>query len=106
VIKLTTLPSDMATVVERLEAWRQRSGNTPLISARALNGVIYARLRPIVEAGMSELAAMPGVRWIAAGVPHGPRWGAAPSTIATMQRIKQEFDPLHVLNPGRFVVGM
>ncbi|HEU5015736.1 MAG TPA: FAD-binding oxidoreductase [Roseiflexaceae bacterium] len=106
VIKTTTLPSDTAAAIERLEAWGRHAGCAPIISARALNGVIYARLRPVVEAGMSELAAMPGVRWIAAGVPHGPRWGAAPSTIATMQRIKQEFDPLHVLNPGRFVVGM
>lgn len=106
VIKATMLPGDTAASVERLEAWGQRAGSAPIISARALNGVIYARLRPVGEAQMAELAALPGLRWIAAGVPHGPRWGAAPSTIATMQRIKREFDPLNLLNAGRFVAGL
>jgi glycolate oxidase FAD binding subunit len=31
-------------------------------------------------------------------------WGAPPATLDVMQRIKDAFDPGHVLNPGRFVV--
>jgi glycolate oxidase FAD binding subunit len=31
-------------------------------------------------------------------------WGAPPATLQVMQRIKDAFDPGHVLNPGRFVV--
>ena len=31
-------------------------------------------------------------------------WGAPPSTLPVMQRLKDAFDPGHVLNPGRFVV--
>jgi FAD/FMN-containing dehydrogenase len=31
-------------------------------------------------------------------------WGTPPSTLEQMQRLKTAFDPLRVLNPGRFVV--
>jgi glycolate oxidase FAD binding subunit len=31
-------------------------------------------------------------------------WGAPPSTLELQQRLKNAFDPDHVLNPGRFVV--
>jgi FAD/FMN-containing dehydrogenase len=31
-------------------------------------------------------------------------WGTPPSTLAIQQRLKNAFDPDHVLNPGRFVV--
>jgi glycolate oxidase FAD binding subunit len=31
-------------------------------------------------------------------------WGTPPATLEVMQRIKDAFDPGHVLNPGRFVV--
>lgn len=31
-------------------------------------------------------------------------WGAAPPTLDVMRRLKDAFDPGHVLNPGRFVV--
>lgn len=33
-------------------------------------------------------------------------WGPAPSGMAIMRRIKQQFDPNNVLNPGRFIGGL
>jgi glycolate oxidase FAD binding subunit len=33
-------------------------------------------------------------------------WGAAPPGFAIMREIKQRFDPLMILNPGRFVGGL
>ena len=31
-------------------------------------------------------------------------WGAPPSTLEIQRRLKNAFDPDHVLNPGRFVI--
>ena len=33
-------------------------------------------------------------------------WGPAPSGMGIMRRIKQQFDPTNVLNPGRFIGGL
>jgi len=48
----------------------------------------------ILERAPMELKRMLGV------------WGANPGGFALMQRLKQQFDPSHVLNPGRFVGGI
>jgi glycolate oxidase FAD binding subunit len=37
-------------------------------------------------------------------VVEAPVFGAQLPNLDLMQRIKQEFDPEHLLNPGRFVV--
>jgi glycolate oxidase FAD binding subunit len=33
-------------------------------------------------------------------------WGATPAAFDTMKRLKQEFDPKGILNPGRFIGGL
>jgi glycolate oxidase FAD binding subunit len=33
-------------------------------------------------------------------------WGTQPSGLHIMRRLKQEFDPENVLNPGRFIGGL
>lgn len=101
VIKLSVLPGDLANALDQLEALT----SAPLISARALNGVAYARLQPADAATLDRLAAqLPGFSWAAATFRGGARWGT-PAGPDLMRRIKQEFDPHNNLNPGRFVIG-
>ena len=38
--------------------------------------------------------------------PHIDVWGAQPSGMNIMRRLKQQFDPLNTLNPGRFIGGL
>lgn len=99
-LKLAVLPGDVARTIEQIE---QQAGGQALISARALNGVIYARLP--APADPRALAALPGLQWAAsdANLPH---WGALPAGFELMQRIKAEFDPGGQLNPGRFLEGL
>ena len=33
-------------------------------------------------------------------------WGPEPSSMAIMRRVKQQFDPKNILNPGRFIGGL
>jgi glycolate oxidase FAD binding subunit len=107
VLKLTALPIEIERAIAQIEALAGRAGATTIISARAASGVIYARLRPIAaEALRSLLPELPGTQWIATTLPGVSRWGAPPPGLELMRRIKAEFDPLGMLNQGRFVEGM
>jgi glycolate oxidase FAD binding subunit len=106
-IKLSTLPIETERALGRIEELAARHGCAATASARALNGVIYARLRPVDGAALRAIvAALPGVQWVATTLNDVPRWGPPPSGLDLMRRIKAEFDPLGLLNAGRFVEGM
>jgi glycolate oxidase FAD binding subunit len=90
--------------------------------AYAGSGVIWALYLPAMGAlpGASTAAALEALRAeaVAAGGSleiHGAppplkrqvdAWGAGDSGLAMMRRLKQEFDPRGVCNPGRFVGGI
>jgi glycolate oxidase FAD binding subunit len=102
VLKLTHLPADLGeqlAVIERLAPDAQ-------LSARALSGVLYVRLRNTSAAQIQAIAAASGgLQWTATPLADAPRWGTVPG-LDLMQRIKREFDPTGTLNPGRFVAGL
>lgn len=100
-IKLVTLPSQLHAAIAQIEAADQSAE----ISARALEGVTYIRLRGSDATRLNALlATLPGVQWTATPIAGVRRWGQTPEGNDTMRRIKNEFDPQGLLNPGRFIV--
>jgi glycolate oxidase FAD binding subunit len=106
-VKLTTLPFEIARVVAQIELLAARADARATINARALNGVIYTRLRPVTTDSLNALLAeLPGTQWVATALAGIPRWGAPPPGLDLMRQIKAEFDPAGMLNQRRYVEGI
>jgi glycolate oxidase FAD binding subunit len=106
VIKLSALPVEAERAIGQIEMLAERHGCVATVAARALNGVIYARLQAASAEAVRAIAALGGVQWIATRMAGVPRWGASPAGLELMRRIKDEFDPLGMLNQGRLVAGL
>lgn len=111
VLRLICLPSEMGAALIACEELRTTL-SVLTIDARALNGVAYLRLRGSSEqlklaystltAALGQLAASARLSVLAGQASSLlPAWGRAPEGIDVMQRIKDEFDPQAILNPGR-----
>lgn len=106
-LKLTTLPFEVERAIAQIELLAAHADARATINARALNGVIYARLQPVSTESLNALLAeLPGTQWVATGLAGVPRWGTPPPGLELMRRIKAEFDPAEMLNQGRYVAGI
>jgi len=95
----------------------------PLLSLPG-SGHLYLSLRHREEEGdvdwalerglileLAEIAEGLGGHWTLLSASHRlkkmlPSWSTVPPGLTLMQRLKDKFDPLRVLNPGRFVGGI
>ena len=111
VARLSCLPGDLAAAVARARDLAAGHGLGLRVAARALGGVAYLRAQGPDEglrawhagllAGPAELAVLAARPALAAEL---PVWGRPPANLELMRRIKAEFDPENLLNPGRYVV--
>ena len=113
--KITFLPADLAPVLRALEGATRPHGVTPLAEGQAANGVLYARLPDdagVVAAIVTELRQRIGEGAVV--LLEGPvqaklevdPWGPVGNALPLMRRVKEQFDPGRMLNPGRFVGGI
>jgi glycolate oxidase FAD binding subunit len=111
-LRLSCLPGALEQNLAVLRDLARRHGLLLRIDARALSGMAYLRL--VGDEGAlrgwytDALALHPQLSLIAATpalAAELPVWGVAHANLELMQRIKQEFDPDRLLNPGRYLVG-
>ena len=110
VARITCLPSCFGESLGALQRTAKEYGMKLQLSARALNGVAYVRATGDTwkKFHVALLAALPEafVVTTALGSPEPSLnvWGRPPNGLDVMRRIKTEFDPSNILNPGRFIV--
>ncbi|MBI4562340.1 MAG: FAD-binding oxidoreductase [Candidatus Rokubacteria bacterium] len=121
VVKIATLPALTANRLALIEALASALGLRAWVVAEAGNGVLRSRLagRLSVEAWereaivpLRERVAPEGGSVVVEAAPRALKerldiWGPIdPGLLAIMKRLKAEFDPRGILNPGRFVGGL
>lgn len=121
VLKVVTLPAETADRLSLIEALATSVGLRACVVAEAGNGVLHVRLTgnlPVdrwdrgVIARLRERVAAEGGSVVVEAAPRQLKerldvWGPAePGLLAVMKRLKAEFDPRGILNPGRFVGGI
>ncbi len=112
-LRVACLPSQLAAAIGAVGALAARFGLRLRYTARALSGVVYARvdggdlsawLHALRDALPAANLALLDPAGNAGGLTEALSLGQPPEGLAVMRRIKSEFDPKGLLNPGRFLV--
>jgi glycolate oxidase FAD binding subunit len=117
VCKASVLIKDLSIIFEKLEDISKNSGLGILASARAGNGVLIISLDGeipnVIKAAISlrELVNSLNGTMIIQQAPPSIKseidvWGEIGSSLSIMKKLKSQFDPNGVINPGRFVGGI
>lgn len=107
-VRATSLPTDLTHLANELD-------NAAII-ARAGNGILYAswpadEADPDTIARLRQISHGLGGSTVVEDCPPTLKsevdvWGPPPSGFAVMKRLKEQFDPRGVLNPGRYIGGL
>ncbi len=115
VVRVTVPLGSVAAVVNAVDQWRTPDLNVQYV-AHAGTGVIWVSLAPVPASArwfpqLSALARDHQGHAVLTSAPLSMKdgvdiWGPPPASVSLMRDIKQQFDPQHILNPGRFVAGL
>lgn len=98
IVKFACLPTDIEATLETLEPAEAVVQAIGIGYAKLRNGDDLPVQREIIEARGGSLV-------ILTRSPH-PAWGRASGALPLMRALKKQFDPNHILNPGRFLGGI
>jgi glycolate oxidase FAD binding subunit len=115
-LKITCLPNRLSDVVGLIQAAAGRASGGVHVTGNLGNGVLQARIDGADAAAAAEMVGRirAGLREGSVTVVSAPLevkrrvdvWGPIGDAFPLMRRVKDRFDPDHILNPGRFVGGI
>jgi glycolate oxidase FAD binding subunit len=111
--KLGVLPTDAVTLLDKLGDWGDRV-QAGRIHARSGLGMLYLTAEGLRSPTLMQLrqtcTAASGFLSVLAAPPALKQqidlWGYPGNAFDLMEQIKHQFDPKHILSPGRFVGGL
>jgi glycolate oxidase FAD binding subunit len=116
VCKVSVLPAQLGTLCGLLQRTVEPGGAWRLVAQVVgvgllrIDGLDAAALGTVIETLRAELYKQGGslvvLRCPSAVKPQIDVWGAAGVALPLMRRVKEQFDPHGILNPGRFVGGI
>ena len=115
-LKIAYLPAELPATMHAIARASARFGVRPSVRGSVANGVLYAgfpvEAPEVATAIVDDLrAAVPEGSVVVQGGPTRLRaemdvWGPVGNALDLMRRVKHQFDPAGILNPGRFVGGI
>ncbi|MFL5310362.1 MAG: FAD-binding oxidoreductase [Myxococcales bacterium] len=107
-IKMAALPAQLPEVDRLIAPLGLRSAWYPTLGLGFASGAAAEHAAALIADARAELSRLGGslIVQAAPGEVRADAWGPPPPAFALMRRLKDNFDPDHRLNPGRFVGGL